>query len=76
MTLAVYDNPNHPHYGPVRRLWVVLNTLCDMDKLAKLFPQEWAYAWDEYAVYLLEKGVLEQVVSRMVVWRAISAYEE
>lgn len=28
MTKRVFDDPNHRHYGPIRRMWVVLAQLC------------------------------------------------
>lgn len=25
--MRIYDNPSHPYYGPVRRMWVILAQL-------------------------------------------------
>ena len=43
MRIYIYDNPNHPQYGPVRRLWVILVQL-DLLEVADepgLFRSSW-----------------------------------
>lgn len=46
--MRIGDNPNHPFYGPVRRLWVVFQTLF-ADNYAYLdeeYTRVWGEPWD------------------------------
>lgn len=45
--MRIFDNPNHPKYGPVRRLWVVLVQL-DMLNAAERWSQHNPVTWDEW----------------------------
>jgi len=47
--MRIFDNPNHPQYGPVRRLWIILVQL-DLLEAAERFvarrsakPGQWDY---------------------------------
>lgn len=41
----IFDNPNHPGYGPVRRMWVILNQLNLLTFLDHMY-QSHSYNWD------------------------------
>lgn len=43
----VFDNPDHPQYGPVRRMWVILAQL-DMLGAAEAWSPPASPAWDAY----------------------------
>lgn len=73
----IYDHPNHPHYGPIRRLHL---------KLMELFPDnlfevEQAYLngigndWTNVAVSMLEKRLSEAYVARSVISRLIGCFD-
>ena len=44
-TKRVYDDPNHPRYGPVRRLWVILVGLGMLEAAEELYPPR-VLSWD------------------------------
>lgn len=50
--MRVYDDPNHPHYGPVRRMWVILAGL-DLLGFAETWRDSAGYLWDESVSLLL-----------------------
>ncbi len=52
MGTRIYDNPDHPHYGPVRRLWVMLAGL-DMLDFAGTWRDAAGYTWDESVSLLI-----------------------
>lgn len=41
----IFDDPNHPEYGPVRRTWVVLVQL-DMLEAAERWSRHYKRTWD------------------------------
>ena len=72
--MRVYDQPNHPHYGPVRRCWVILAGLFpDLAKLDTEYRWEWHSDWDFHLVHMLEQGHSEVVGLRTIVWRCLDA---
>lgn len=42
----IFDDPNHPQYGPVRRMWVVLVQL-DLLNAAERYGTYRRMPWDE-----------------------------
>lgn len=52
MAIRIQDDPNHPFYGPVRRLWVVFQTLLadKYDYADEEYVHSWGYSWDETLV--------------------------
>jgi len=51
--MRIFDNPNHPHYGPVRRMWIVL---VQLDLLAA--AERWGQGtmpWDRALAGLVEE---------------------
>lgn len=68
----VYDDPNHPYYGPARRCWVILVGLfSDLTALDESYQQEGGWAWDEHLAYDLTNGVEERRALRKIVWRCL-----
>lgn len=49
----IYDQPNHPQYGPVRRLWVVLVQL-GMLEAAERWSAAHDCPWDESLAIQIE----------------------
>lgn len=67
----IYDDPNHPHYGPVRRLWKVLALIYgfDLDGV----DRHWARGgevpigyWDEAMSSYLVLGFKEPKVHKLI----------
>lgn len=63
----VFDDPDHPQYGPVRRLWVVMAQL-DMLDAAERWSQHKGRNWDQAVAFdiadcRLEKA--EQFIQRL-----------
>jgi hypothetical protein len=46
----IFDNPNHPQYGPVRRMWVILAQL-DMLETAERWSEHKGRSWDRALAY-------------------------
>lgn len=55
----IFDDPNHPQYGPVRRLWVILAQL-DLLVSAEVMPSP----WDQRLASLIERGMDEAPAQR------------
>jgi hypothetical protein len=49
----IFDEPNHPQYGPVRRMWVVLVQL-DMLNAAERWSAHHNCPWDESLALQIE----------------------
>lgn len=59
----IFDDPNHRHYGPVRRLWVILvqlNLLEDAESYGGVVP------WDEWLSCLMEMALSESYAQRII----------
>lgn len=58
--MPIYDNPNHPHYGPVRRLHVMLMQLfANFDDAQLAFHDVWGRWWDDALVDFINEGRTE-----------------
>lgn len=61
MTKRIFDNPRHPQYGPVRRMWVILMQLgIDADR----YVHEGEPSWDKYLAGRVAYGVEEPAAQR------------
>lgn len=52
--MRIFDNPNHPQYGPVRRMWVIfaqLDLLAEADRRVR--------GWDERLAVWVQNGMGE-----------------
>jgi len=63
--MRIYDNPNHPQYGPVRRLWVMLAQL-DLLAVAETFITARGSSWDQHLARLIRMGLSESYSQRML----------
>jgi hypothetical protein len=48
--MRIFDNPNHPQYGPVRRMWVVLaqlDLLTAAERYSEHYLEDGGLSWDE-----------------------------
>lgn len=61
----IYDNPNHPHYGPVRRQWVILKGL-GLGDIDGAYYAEWGINWDTHLVKLFDGGFTEVKALRRI----------
>lgn len=68
--MRIYDNPIHPQYGPVRRLWVVLTQLDMLPHAARYdsFSGRNGYRlWDERIAEDVACGLVESDAQRKLV---------
>lgn len=74
----IYDDPNHPTYGPVRRAWVILAGLYgdELGAMDTLYFQEWGSRWDtDLHVAMTEQDRTESEALRRCIWK-VMAYVE
>lgn len=81
----IYEQPNHRHYGPVRRLWVMLEQLfADRGGVVMVEKRLAAYQeranvtrprWDEHLGSLIENGQSEAAAQRLVIQQMLVAEE-
>lgn len=69
----VFDDPNHPAYGPARRVWIML---AGLDLLAEgtdqAYRDNYGVAWDECMAQSYTAGTLSEVnLARLIVGRMI-----
>lgn len=60
--MRIYDQPNHPQYGPVRRAHLILMYLYG-DNLAKIEPNYRAYTgvcWDDDLAFEVGNGTVPE----------------
>ncbi len=64
----IFDNPNHPQYGPVRRMWVILVQL-DLLDAAERWGNHRIVPWDEWLATMLDnnKHVKESAYQRALI---------
>ncbi len=63
--MRIFDNPNHPQYGPVRRLWVMLAQL-DLLDVADRLNRDPARAWDTALAQMVSLDVSEKDAQRAI----------
>ena len=72
MSDRIYNNPNHKHYGPVRRMHIMLMQLFSDDCIT---DEAWLHendpTWDRYLSEMIESGISEIVASRSVLRRIL-----
>jgi hypothetical protein len=71
--MRIFDNPNHPQYGPVRRMWIVLVQL-DLLTAAERWSDHQktagnGHAWDSFLSGLVENNpqIPESASQRLLV---------
>lgn len=57
--MRIYDNPSHPYYGPVRRMWVILAQLNLLETAEAAAP-----AWDRRIATMIDEGNPESAAQR------------
>lgn len=57
--MRIFDNPNHPQYGPVRRMWVILAQLDVLDDPCY-------EGWEIELAGKIKRGVLESTAFCMI----------
>lgn len=81
----IWEMPNHQHYGPVRRAWIMLEQLfADIGGVAALEMRINAFRdqagmsilrWDEHLADLIAHGLREPDAQRTVIQQMITAYQ-
>lgn len=68
MSSLAINNPNHRHYGPARRLWIILSQLMDDYNAAEARFEKWqGLHWCDWLVQMLDVGKTEKQAQRKVV---------
>lgn len=52
--IRIFDDPNHPQYGPVRRMWVILAQLAALEEIERIVP-----SWDQRVALWVKQGYPE-----------------
>lgn len=70
--MRIFDNPNHPQYGPVRRMWVILKQL-DLISSGERYPDSVSgRSWDESLALRIETGRdKDEAMSQRIILRRI-----
>lgn len=81
----VWEMPDHPQYGPVRRLWIMLEQLfADTGGIMKFEMSLWALQkrlgrdpiyWDRHLIFLIDQGQSEASAQRIVMQQVLTASE-
>lgn len=71
--MRIFDNPNHPHYGPVRRLWVILAQL-GLLEYAETYMDSFGRSWDQALDWLLSLDQEESHAQRAVLFRILTEF--
>jgi len=71
--MRIFDDPDHPQYGPVRRLWVVLAQL-DLFDFAELYRDLVDETWDQSLASYVRLGYGEAMAQRIVLYSIMSSY--
>lgn len=72
-TKPIYDQPNHPHYGPVRRMHLILMYLFESrtEEYEQGFKTEYGAHWWERLVWSLEGGRTERDAAHHLIWMSM-----
>lgn len=77
MSKPIHENPNHPHYGPARRLWIMLAQLDLLTAADKaVADQGQGGRWDDVLSKLLKAGFDEKFSQRMILYLTLKFLEE
>lgn len=69
LNLRIYNNPNHPHYGPVRRLHIITLHLGFDDEFMDVQVRDHYDSWDSYYASCVETYPDESIASRIFLRR-------
>lgn len=75
--MRIYDNPNHPHYGPVRRMWVVLvqlDLLSAAEKYSRYYKEKGGVSWDQNIAGKIAHGYPESYAQREFIYTLMEGW--
>lgn len=64
--MRIFDNPNHPAYGPVRRMWIILVQLDLLGSAEHYRSLGGNVTWDEAIAHRVARGMPESTAQRQV----------
>lgn len=64
--MRIFDNPNHPQYGPVRRMWIILVQLDLLGSAEHYRRLGGNVTWDEAIARRVARGMAESTAQRQV----------
>lgn len=68
--MPIYNDPNHPHYGPCRRLHLILMSIfadCDLAAIEAEYESVNERGWTTALTILLNAKVTEATAQRMII---------
>ena len=71
----IFDQPNHPHYGPVRRMHIMIMQLFTPYQLSVLdshYHEEYNENWDDQLSRLMSWDPCEPINSRDILSRVLT----
>lgn len=66
--MRIFDNPNHPQYGPVRRMWIIL---AQLDLLTDAEHMEMNKPWDEALAFTISEGYADEATAQRQLLRKL-----
>ena len=69
----IFNDPDHPQYGPVRRMWVILVQL-DMLNAAERYGRHYRLPWDEFLAANVRGALTEEVAQRDMLYRLMEGW--
>lgn len=73
----IYDDPNHPQYGPIRRTWVVLaqlDLLNAAERYSRYYVEKGGMAWDANLAGAFAAGRREGHVQRSFIYTLLEGW--
>lgn len=71
----IYDQPSHPHYGPVRRLHIMIMQLLTKHQCSVLdehYDEQYGETWDLQLSRLMSWDPSEPINSRAILTRVLT----
>lgn len=65
--MRIWEQPNHKHYGPVRRLWIMMAQLDTLEPADRAWP---GVPWDTALCNLLGHGLTEAKAQQTILYHA------
>lgn len=66
--MRIFDNPNHPQYGPVRRMWIIL---AQLDLLTDAEHLDLRWPWDQSLAHTIDEGYADEATAQRQLLRKI-----
>lgn len=73
----IFNLPNHEHYGPVRRQWVIFQGLglTDDSGADQAYLRHWGTSWDQHLSICIRYSKSEAEALRRITWNMLVAFD-